>query len=284
MIITKMSLSQCAPDLRTIYDFDIGDVFQYKTEIKDWSTGDGEPETKVVFEKKTLMEKSISNDSLIFVFESIVYSYDEAPSNAPVDKYRESFSSYYDTLIVVDSASHYLNACDSQLVYISDFYTKVKISEQDGLAERRFGGVKNIFTYTSNDSLVESNDNEYEQIFVEGLGLTRLFESVFEYSKEIVLQGYIKNSDTTGIVWDYQDFTVSVEEFSSLYNVSVFPTLIPINGIIHISSDVTVDDVKVFSIDGKPLDFFIVNQSQIKINRVVPNTYILIVTNGNNIR
>jgi len=30
--------SQCSPDLKEIYSFDIGDIFQYITEINDWST------------------------------------------------------------------------------------------------------------------------------------------------------------------------------------------------------------------------------------------------------
>ena len=122
---------------------------------------------------------------------------------------------------------------------------------------------------------------EYEQIFAEGLGLKSQSKFVFEYSKDIELQGYVKNGDTTGIIWDDNDFVVSIEKNTIADKILIYPTLIPENGVVNIDSKNKFKNIRIYSIDGKPQKFESISQSQIQLLSKKTGVYILTIVVDN---
>jgi len=284
-LLFEIAQSQCIPDLKMLYEFQNGDVFQYRTETNVWAGGE-EPETHVTYEKRTVIEKNISVDTINYVFDCLHYSYYKAPSNAPYDRYGEISGSFSYNSIIIDSSTHYLNACDSELVYIdleNDFYSFLSINDQGGFTEKKVGGFENIFRYDSNDSLIHVNGFEYEQIFGEGIGLKSQEEFFFEHSKKIELQGYVKDGDSTGVIWDDQDFVVSIKEVNSSNQLFVYPSIIPEDGIINIDTDIDYNEIKLFSIDGKAQEIEIINQHQIITSIFHPGIYVLLIRSGDSL-
>ena len=260
-----------------LYDFDIGNVFQYRT-INTASNG-GNQSYHNVIEKYTVIDKWTTNDTIGYIRDGIRQSYTDYDMNSePVIK---QTSDFIDTVFVIDSTFHSLNACDSQLVYLgleNNFYSVIKIDTLNGIPAKRIGGFingqNNLYQYDLNDSLIEVLGYEYEQIFLRGIGLKRQNQFIFEWSEDIILEGYVFDGDTIGTIWSDSDFIVSINENTKNHTIKVFPTIVTEN-LINIEHEKEYTDLKIYSIDGRLQSFQSINSKQIRLVNPIAGVYII---------
>lgn len=268
----------CNPTLKEIYDIPVGSTFQYRFHVASFGLGDIE-DSSTRTDKYKIIEKTVQNDTIMLVRQGISTGYSIIP---PFGEKGFIFSKEInDTLWIVDSSSHYLNACDSQLVYLGleNNYSRALIEEYEEQLTKRVGGFingrNNLFEYDENDSLIEVNGFEYEQIFIKGVGLWQENWHPFEHSETMTLEGYVINGDTTGLIWDDSDFIVSSSKHLSSTNIKIYPNLLSDNELISISSDIDYKRIEVYSINGKPQNISFVSNNQIKLTDAKAGIYII---------
>ena len=276
----------CNPTLKEIYNYSIGSIFQYKYTTTSYAGGQGNEYTTIRVDKYEIFDKKVQNDTIMLIKKGISTGLSIVP---PFQDTTATFTGeIFDTLWIVDSASHYLNACDSQLVYLdlgNDFFSRTLFGEEDGLPAKKVGGYidgqNNLYEYDENDSLINVLGYEYEQVFVDGVGLLHESYVIFEWSETIELQGYIFNGDTTGTIWNEEDFLTSFEPGRKTIDLKIFPTFITDSELIIISCSLAYDDIQIYSLTGEEYKIDFLSDSKIKLNYLEKGIYILIVDFGN---
>lgn len=265
----------CSPSLNEIYDFEVGSIFQYRN-VNTASNGGNQRYYNVV-ERYTVIDKWIINDTIGYIRDGVRQTYTEYDFNyEPIIKQTSDFC---DTVIVIDSALHPMNACDAQMVYLgleNDFYSYVIVGDEEGVPMKRIGGYingqNNLFKRNSNDSLIEVTGFEFEQIYLQGIGLKSHSEIIFEGSQEIFLEGYVFNGDTVGLIWNDSDFIASGNDFTLDQTFKFFPTFLT-DDLINFYFGKDYKDLKIYSIEGKIQEFHFINGNQIRLLDPVQGLY-----------
>ena len=252
-ICTVAESDTCSPSFKDIYDFQVGDVFQYVKE--SWTSGGGAGYNTKTTTKYTITNKTVNGDTLMYPITGIK-KYERYCDIGPFPgcEYYSESGFINDKLIFIDSAKHYLNCCKNEL--ISDFipeeyywdsfreefgelYTRIQIKTVEGNPEKITGGqagqLNNLYIYNEEDSLISINDIQYEAVYAKNLGLIKEYFWYFEFNENDFLQGYCKDGDTTGTVSSDEDLLTSSDNKNLKNDIVFYPN--PTNGAIFYKSD-----------------------------------------------
>ena len=186
-------------EIKKIFSFPVKSMFQYRTTVSHES-----PYQDIIIEKYIIDDKWWNGSTLYYTrkgfYESSVYSILQD------NYYDSSIRIINDTIIIMDTIGHYLNAFDSQLVHIdsnNDYYSYVKIDDSG----KSIGGLNNLYEYNVNDSLIllDSEGNfgyNFTQVFKYGIGMYLKSYGNMMNSTTTKLDGYVINGDTTGTIND----------------------------------------------------------------------------------
>ncbi len=254
----------CSPTYKEIYNFQSGDVFQFVS--KDYTDAGGAGLTVTTTTKYSVTGVLENNDTLSYfvsIIENVAYSCNR--NEIDICETPTEYKSFKDTLLYIDSATHFLNGCDQQVVpnffsgsksWLNDieggpFYTIIQTSVNDGIHLKTVGG-SNIYTYQA-DSLVhfgnEAFFTAYKEIYGGGLGRIDFRFSQARYDYHKYLEGYVKNGATTGIVTSDNDLLVSSPNALIANEITVFPN--PCTGLLYIKSGRQLSDMKTEIFDGR---------------------------------
>jgi len=274
---------------REIYDFGVGDVFQYYESscIYDFIyTIDEE------VKKFAITEKHVINDSLIYSIRGIRHHIrKEVYSNSDNSEHilSDDIDSLNTNLIYIDSASHYLNQPDSTLfplfyVFDKQYYVFVK-EIADTIVSKQIGGDLNEATlFTYNDDSILTEDwfyPQYHEIYGMNLGLVYYLKWDVEYTEETILQGYIKDGVTTGIVFHDSYFTAVTEDHeNTLINLYPNPVtdILQINGMKNGYSGMSIT---FYSPDGRPVLTRKIESEEISVQDLPRGLYFYQIGNQN---
>jgi hypothetical protein len=205
---------ECNPTFKEIFNFQVGDYFNY--EITSWQESWGSSIVKN--ESYTITKKEEHGDTVYYVRKGKVTEVEEPPPGPGpwpppyINKYE-----IYDTLVYVDSASHFLNACPDSLIPVaslmtcycqdSDYYTSVHVVQNDSMLTKSIGGYDNFYVYHSTGTIdtvkVSTMDCAlFDEVYAKGLGLVEqnINNILCNYKYYIRLLGYIQGTDTVGII------------------------------------------------------------------------------------
>lgn len=254
----------CSPTLKEIYNFQIGNVFQYVS--TEYTKAGGAGLTVTTTTKLTITGIHENNDTLkyfVLGIENVAYSCDQ--NEIDICDTPTEYKTFEDTLVYIESAAHFLNGCDQQLVtnfftenksWLNDLetgpiYTKIQISESEGRHLKTIGGGE-IYVYQS-DSLVHFVDEAYfisfKEVYAEGLGRIDIQFSQARYNYHKYLEGYVKDGDTTGVVTSDPDLLLSSENTSISDEIVLYPN--PCKGLLHIKSVSPLSNAKIELFDSK---------------------------------
>lgn len=244
---------ESVPCFQEIFDFEVGDVFQYEEDAGD-PFGSG-----MITRKITIESKQILPNSYIYGISGIYYCiYMDAGGGGGITSY-----TYSDDLIFNDSANHPANLFTNQLYLLSDSWS--------GYGTDRVFAKTRIFTDTIYGKICknfgpreEDYNNDLEDIYYElsttsdtlykipypsiigdpcglmghgygnNIGQTYSSSGCFEYWDIRELSGFVKNGDTTGTITPDSLLLVEIVEAESRPgNFQVFPN--PAHSVLNVN-------------------------------------------------
>ena len=282
MFCTKiMAQDTCSPMLQEIYDFEIGDVFQYNIQGSNFIDGPLYDDTII---KYTIIDKYYNSDTIRYIRTGISrnHTYYTDGYNKILDDYGYSVTSVQDTLVIIDSTHHMLNKCKSDTVRIvapycnEGFYNYiVNTTTKDGLFIKSFEYVG------SNCSGLLDDYIEYAK----GLGKISQNTFYFEAGYFSNLVGYVKSGDTTGIISSDEELTTGILSHPIEKNVmKIYPNPV------YNESYITIDNlplnsiIQIISIDGKINILKSYNDNQVKILDLPEGIYLIKAINKNQVQ
>lgn len=252
--------AQCSPFLKEIYSFEIGSSFKY-------SIFDYDIESGIVIdteEEYTVADKWWSGDTLFYarMGEASIEKCNETQCNT-------SYEIINDTVIIIDSVKHSLNACNDSLSQfpISSFhYTKCAV-EGDIKEFNKENGI-----YYSTGSLMYEYTGLYlTETYQKGIGLVKYNEEDEYINKTIKLEYFAFDGDTTYI---FKTDIVNVFEPENT-SVSIFPSIVDKNEPLQIIANTTIASIEVFDISGLRVPFETDNKTYIKLNANTEGFYLV---------
>jgi hypothetical protein len=237
---------ESVPNFWEIFDFEVGDVFQYKGSIG----GGGTMYMDYYTQKYTITSKIIEQDKYIYAYEGIrkglMWSIG-SPWNSY--GYSELIS---DELIFIDSTNHYANFFNGTLMCIWDSYSGTSFDNHTyartefypdsiGVKTKQYGFIFNSDGFEVGELLGISNEfsdtvlrftNWYSACVEGNIGVSvkehlRITSSIayyFEEQDEYYLEGYIKDDDTVGTITPDSLLLGGINDNKALDNdISVFP-------------------------------------------------------------
>jgi len=218
----KGQSDSCSPSMKEIYNFNIGNIFQYSSEDANFS------EDIHIYDsirKFTIIDKLIKGDTLIYVRKGILHCHEyyegmPIPYYTNVAEYSEFFQ---DTVIYIDSLNHFLNKCNNNLVlynggYDNTYLTRIITSKND--STKQIFGDNNIFQ-TNGDTVKYL---QWTIVYTKGLGLTSENFNEFEASGYTKLDGYIIDGDTIGKISSDSAFFVGIKKYEfQLAKIQFYP-------------------------------------------------------------
>ncbi|MBW8050863.1 MAG: T9SS type A sorting domain-containing protein [Cytophagales bacterium] len=210
--IEGRNLGEKLPDFWDIFNFSIGDVFQYNGDYG--YAGDQNIYTK----KYTIASKQVSGDTLFYEIQGIINGTWWAWNPWPPLSFPYNYT-YTDTLIYIDSANHTTNKYNYEKVemcnqltgacYPACLISKLRAGiDGQNLVNKTIGDIGNIdYIYYPLDSFPDILGkqpyiaaNTIEITYTESLGRVYFSHYFFEGSEEESLLGYIKGMDTVGTI------------------------------------------------------------------------------------
>ena len=112
----KSEADSCGPSFKEIYDFQVGDVYQY-VEKSSSSAGGAYPTTRIT-SKFTITDKIINGDTLLYSIDGIrkVDNWCDGIGFGPGCDFTSKSNLFSDRLMFIDSVNHCLNKCEGDLV------------------------------------------------------------------------------------------------------------------------------------------------------------------------
>jgi hypothetical protein len=192
--LNVISQESCPPTFKEIYNYQVGDKFAYDEEF--WCLSE---EPKLINYQRITFEvigKSVSTDTTIYIIDG------KLPESAVFSCNKRLYETGYrcDTVVLIDSANHFLNLCNTSWFQFSinstgPFLSRIKTELVNNTIFKSYGGYENIFDI---DTTINKNI-EIEEKYMEGIGL---YSQSFQKGNDkilIQLESYIKSGDTTFI-------------------------------------------------------------------------------------
>lgn len=284
--IPDTEVDTCSPNFKEVYDFQVGDVFQYVN--NSWSSAGGTGYNYKTTTKYTIRSKSELADTLTYSIDGVVrdeFYCDIGPW--PGCEYKSSFKLYQNILRHVDSTDHFLNKCNNELVsfdFYGDKYSRIKIEIQNSIRVKRIGGQDNFFEYNEKDSLIAIEHENIVKVYAKNLGEIANSSSVFESSDTRYLQGYIKNGDTTGTISLDEDLMVSAIDTRELEDIIAYPN--PTTGILYFPNAETSSNsnrVEIFDVKGNKIADRNIRETTLDLNDLTEGIYFIKIISDKNI-
>ena len=291
----KDDLEEDTLTFKEIFDFQVGDVFQYVRESS--SSAGGVYPTDHWTKRYSIVSKDVSGDTLRYAIQGVV-KYEhwcQGLTPGPFCDYTIESERFNGTLVYIDSSNHFLNMPLDSLVRgfhpLEDerseeyyLYSRIRINNGiDGLYEfseiydgtliKEVGGEGNIFYYDEEDGFREPEFNYYAA-YAKNLGLILETDSYFEGYGYNYLEGYIKGNDTIGKV--LSDNTLLAINETKENNISIFPN--PARDIVYIDSgngETGIYFVKIINCNGERILKEKVLDGSIDIKNLPKGLYIL---------
>jgi hypothetical protein len=227
--IAGRNLGILVPGFRDIFNFHTGDVFQYRNEYLQYGAYQG----NVSLVKQTIGSRDSSSSG---------YSYGLTISGMrwnkdPIVGYEWDTTHFYNntTEVFTDSTFHFSNINPSGLVHnppldyipmnsaaIMHIFPDTGQTVSRQMGQDVFDGPDKLFSFGTGDTLVPDYANEYFDKYTVGLGRVAYVFAPFETYYEEKLIGYVKNGDTTGIVYS-DDFLLEKVPEKEAGKFNIFP-------------------------------------------------------------
>ncbi len=285
------SIGYVVPKFRDFYNFEVGDIFQYKKIIPPSEASQGQDPTHYTFSRNTILSKTFSGDSIIYSVRKNIKSYFHQHSSGIPYEYTYGYE--YDTVVepvvVIDSLTHMCNlynreslkVCTNSFSPEGVFYEEVRVKKDDnGLIIKQYGNSYDAPRYIlsseyPNIMVIDPYQLFYaRQVYTQGLGLT----SYELYDERLVyLIGYVKNGDTTGTVYD-DDFYTSTGNLKNQSDIHIYPN--PAKEKVYIQNlSADVSKIEIYDITGKLVNDFHTNKGntfmQIDISKFRRGVYFI---------
>ena len=228
--ISGANLGTLIPGFAEFYNFNVGDVFQYSWGQMSFATGDGSGGLK----KTTIISKDSSSTGYSYGIINTGMSWYESMIGFHGDT-----SHYYmnTTTIYIDSINHPCNLFPRKLTrnpldpgIWGENASFMKIFPDTGQVISRQIGIdyptteeSPLYLFGGPDTLVSSNLIGFIHKYSVGLGLVIDRIDGFEFNDHTTLIGYVKNGDTTGIVYSDDFILQQVGEKRNAADISLFP-------------------------------------------------------------
>ena len=228
--IQGTAYGESVPGFWEIFDFEVGDVFQFN--FVQGETTEYWHETQ----KFLVQDKVVSSNNIEYQFKKIIdglyidyfggsyfYSYSTEVSNSYYDSLNHPCNNYNNELVVMWE--------DYSGTSIEDFPFSKTILHKDSIGNtvKKMGGNFDNGLYHQidpfNDTLQQDGDYDHFITYTEGLGVTVYNYFCFEQMVGYSIQGYIKDGDTVGIITPDSLLLVGVEsnQINRFSRFVVFP-------------------------------------------------------------
>lgn len=283
---------------KEIYDFNVKDIFQYHT---NWN-GEYSSDLNETLEKYEIISKETIGDTIKYniISKELFHGYTSMcdPWGPEYCEHRYYLSEINSTLTYIDSSNHFLNKPIGSLVPLifgDTVLTRILIESTDDLNVKTIGGDMNInssnlFRFTNDTNNLDTFrlpiDNQiffpqmYKLSYAKNLGLIKEeYETRYGESwKERILEGYVINGDTTGIITSDELFTGIHDLSASSYKI--FPN--PVADYLNICSyENTIKKFIISDINGKIIIEGKIN-SNINVENLCSGFYLIKLININN--
>ena len=273
----------CAPLLKDIFKYEIGDQFTYICKGYSWDGESCLPCITEYYQSFEVVNKEIREDTLLYVIDGFF-----PPNMAAQIHYNPSIEeTYVDTLVLVDTSSNFLNfSADSLMLYDfgelnfgdQDIYSKVIIEDADTILYKGIGGADNQYVYRD-DELEFFGDFIYEEKYATGLGLIYRSFFLFEGRSLVKLASYIKGGDTTKLV-------LPVEQITDDGEISIYPNPVTESITISCKQIMKIESIRIINMLGREVYFYKPKtgelQYTIDLKELYSGTYIMVLEMGNN--
>ena len=236
--IEGRNLGDLVPKFNDFFNFNIGDVFQYEI------SGGYASDQYETLEKVEVTAKGDASEYIDYqthvIGRRINYQHDPYP--IPTDT---AYYDYTNTLIFIDSTDHIANAYNNQLirkpVSWGDYDSYIKLSSKYGRITKELSD--EIGTLYMHGNVANPNGAYellipvvcfivyFKQELAVGLGNIENKETQNEYDYHKRLIGFVKDGDTTGIIYS-DSYLLSAQEFSKTPSLKIYPN--PAKDFIHI--------------------------------------------------
>ena len=292
-------IDTCGPSFKDIYNFEVGDVFQY------FQPHYGENQSGFISSdittKYTIIDKTIVGDTFNYKIKGIKYT-DNYCSCSLSKKDKTSSVIINENLIYIDSSNHFLNKCKNELIIvkgpqqnkvfedrltyafgeIDSLFSTVQLNENNK-AEKIIGDYENIFFDNKKDSSLPVFMT-YKAVYAKNTGLIEEKIISFEYGNKLNLQGYIKNGDTTGTVSsDRLLLSIAPINNNLQSQIIIFPN--PSKGIIHVLFTNELSNPLIYSVSnnqGLQLQSNNLTSNDIDLSNLDKGVYFLTINDENN--
>ncbi len=232
--IQDSDYGESVPGFWKIFDFEVGDVFQYHYSF-EWGYGND-----YFTRKYTITEKDITNTGYIYLIEGIASG---TSSGATIIYYINEVNSYsLESHIVTNlSNNNLVSIYESNCPYWDNVHYSIVscYSDTNGLVNKNWGlnfnqsegdlyyrlnEVSDTLIMMPNDEVEYCMDNPDGLTYTESLGIT--FDYIYFIDCRILnqLEGYIKNGDTVGVITSDSILLVGIgDNKSSTDYFSVYP-------------------------------------------------------------
>ncbi len=280
----------CRPDFSDIYDFEIGDIFQYRQTYS--SSAGGDNPTKEIVTQYTITGKYNFNNTYEYSISGWRQSYQYSNESDDGESEEDTSSiELFDTLIsYTDSTNHILNVCPNTItpLYASGIselgygtiYTTVLLDKSDSLFSKTVGGKDNIFNYSA-DTLNTVSTISYKAVYQQSMGLISMKLSFFENTESNILEGFLRGADTTGSVdatrnpnqEEVDETTTSLKGKTANNTLFIYPN--PTDNYLKIISDKSITSVSLYTLNGQKVFTIEKPDQTIDISAVQPGIYLL---------
>ena len=301
--IEGRNLGEQVPKFADFFDFDVGDMFEYK--IADYTM---ECHPKDVIFKYTITNRLVNGNVYDFAVDGIKLLHDWMlwnPSCAPHDYYwTELFSNYH--IVFIDSATHVTNKFNREYFILNyqipeldipcfgnydSIYDRIRMfPDSNNLLQKSFGisGLPdvnnqsyyfylNYLTDTLNPSGLNIAWQSHSLIYTVGLGVTaKSYSSCFEPSYEEHLTAYRKNGDTVGVFTPDSILLMGLKQEQFKDDVLISPnpatSILLISHLPHKLMEISLTDIQGKTLLKKTAEDF---QVELDINDVESGLYFI---------
>jgi Secretion system C-terminal sorting domain len=253
--IAGRNLGILVPGFKEIYNFNVGDVFQYRNEQLSFAIGYG----TVSLLKKTVVSKDSSSSGYTYGIVISEMRWQEDIHNIPWDTTHYYYNA---TEIYIDSTSHFCNHNPHELVrnppgiYDNEIASIMKIYPDTGQAISRVMGdydEGSLYSFGGVDTLLQAGVIEYGDKYTVGLGRVIFRYDPFEGFIHEILIGYVKKGDTVGIIYPDNFLLEKLTENPAKNLIHLFPNPVKDKFILETSSIPGNSRLSIVNVHGQEL-------------------------------
>lgn len=276
------------PGFNEIYDFQVGDVFFYETSNLEFNAGECD---RNIYLKQTIKEINRNGDTLWIKLDNKKrhpqsYTCPEIENFESIkilinDKHLSN--SYHNEKVMINSNDYFPGNGNTKA---GGYFINTRVMYDDHLNPNLLVENRKIVKsigYTIEDSIYPFTEilpglfklytdyshipYNWKKLYVEGLGKTLDSYSQFESGHLQSLLGFVKNGDTTGVVYPDSYMLDFPEDKTDILKPEVYPN--PSHGNFSVDLEKPEFEVNIYAVNGKLMDSFTANS-----NKVYPLNYL----------